>query len=129
VFTYWGPDHVGSGAAGDRMWAAKKVLDALAIDWDEGPNARINSRDVWHDLRAASEKDGAVAKSTRDVAKGLATGEKLEATYELPFLAHATMEPLNCTVHLKPDSCEIWTATQIMSRVQSTASLSNRPRR
>jgi isoquinoline 1-oxidoreductase beta subunit len=106
---------------GDHMWAAKKGLDALVIDWDEGPNARINSKDVWQDLRAASEKDGAVAKSTGDIAKGLATGEKLEASYELPFLAHATMEPLNATVHLKRDSCEIWTGTQIMTRVQSAA--------
>src|SRR5260221_5428881 len=106
---------------GDHMWAAKKGLDALVIDWDEGPNARISSNDIWQDLRAASEKDGVVAKSEGDIAKGLATGDRLEASYELPFLAHATMEPLNATVHLKPDSCEIWTGTQIVSRVQSEA--------
>jgi isoquinoline 1-oxidoreductase beta subunit len=106
---------------GDHMWAAKKGLDALVVTWDEGPNARISSKDIWQDLRAASEKDGAVAKSEGDIAKGLATGEKLEAAYELPFLAHATMEPVNCTVHLKPDSCEIWTGTQVMTRVQSEA--------
>jgi isoquinoline 1-oxidoreductase subunit beta len=106
---------------GDHMWAAKKGLDALVIDWDEGPNARIGSKDIWENLRAASEKDGAVAKSEGNIAKGLATGDKLEAAYELPFLAHATMEPLNATVHLKPDSCEIWTGTQIMTRVQSEA--------
>jgi len=106
---------------GDHMWAAKKGLDALVVDWDEGPNARISSKDIWQDLRAASEKDGAVAKSTGDIAKGLATGERLDASYELPFLAHATMEPLSATVHLKSDSCEIWTGTQIMTRVQSEA--------
>jgi isoquinoline 1-oxidoreductase subunit beta len=106
---------------GDHMWAAKKGLDALTIHWDEGANARISSKDIWNDIRAASEKDGVVAKSTGDIAKGLAAGEKLEASYELPFLAHATMEPLNATVHLKPDSCEIWTGTQIMARVQSEA--------
>jgi isoquinoline 1-oxidoreductase beta subunit len=106
---------------GDHMWAAKKGLDALVIDWDEGPNARISSNDIWRDLRAASEKDGVVAKSTGDIAKGLATGDRLEASYELPFLAHATMEPLNATVLVKPDSCEIWTGTQIMARVQSEA--------
>ncbi|HTC17856.1 MAG TPA: molybdopterin cofactor-binding domain-containing protein, partial [Stellaceae bacterium] len=50
-----------------------------------------------------------------------ATGDRFDAAYELPFLAHATMEPLNCTVHLTPDSCEIWTGTQIMARVQSSA--------
>jgi isoquinoline 1-oxidoreductase beta subunit len=106
---------------GDHMWAAKKGLDALVIEWDEGPNARVNSKEIWDDLRAASEKDGAVAKSVGDIAKGLATGDKLEASYELPFLAHATMEPVNATVHVKPDSCEIWTGTQVMTRVQSEA--------
>ena len=106
---------------GDHMWAAKKGLEALKIDWDEGQYAKLSSKDIWDDLRAASEKDGVVAKSVGDIAKGLATGEKLEASYEMPFLAHAPMEPLNATVHLKPDSCEIWIGTQIMTRVQSEA--------
>src|ERR1700680_147669 len=106
---------------GDHMWGAKKGLDALVIDWDEGPNARVSSKEVWDNLRAASEKDGAVAKSKGDIAKGLATGDKLEASYELPFLAHATMEPVNATVHVTPDRCEIWTGTQVMTRVQSEA--------
>jgi isoquinoline 1-oxidoreductase beta subunit len=106
---------------GDHMWAAKKGLDALVVDWDEGPNARVSSNDIWRDLRTASEKDGAVAKSEGDIAKGLATGERLDASYELPFLAHATMEPINATVHVKPDSCEVWTGTQIMTRVQAAA--------
>jgi isoquinoline 1-oxidoreductase subunit beta len=106
---------------GDHMWAAKKGLDALVIDWDEGPNAHLNSNDIWRDLRAASEKDGAVAKTAGDIAKGLATGDRLDAAYELPFLAHATMEPVNATVHLTPNSCEVWTGTQVMTRVQSEA--------
>jgi isoquinoline 1-oxidoreductase beta subunit len=106
---------------GDHMWAAKQGLDAVVIDWDEGPNAGVSSKDIWRDLRASSEKDGAVAKSVGDIAKGFSTGDKLEASYELPFLAHATMEPVNATVHLTPDACEIWTGTQIMTRVQSEA--------
>jgi isoquinoline 1-oxidoreductase beta subunit len=106
---------------GDHMWAAKQGLDALDVTWNEGANARISSKDIWDDLRAASEKDGVIAKSDGDIAKGLATGDKLEAAYELPFLAHATMEPLNCTVHITADSCEIWTGTQIMARAQSEA--------
>jgi len=106
---------------GDHTWAAKKGADALQIEWDEGPNARISSTDIWQDLRAASEKDGVVAKSRGDIAKGLATGEGYEASYEMPFLAHATMEPVNATVHLTPDSCEIWTGTQVIARVQSEA--------
>src|SRR3569833_4511916 len=104
---------------GDHMWSAKKGLVALKIDWDEGPHAGISSEDVWRDLRAASEKDGGVAKTTGDVNKALTAGERIAASYELPLLAHATMEPINCTVHLKPDSCEIWTGTQVMTRVQA----------
>ena len=106
---------------GDHMWAAKKGLEALKIDWNEGQYAKLSLKDIWDDLRAASQKDGAVAKSVGDIAKGLATGDKLEASYEMPFLAHAPMEPLNATVHLKPDSCEIWVGTQVMTRVQSEA--------
>ena len=106
---------------GDHMWAAKKGLDALKITWNEGPNAKISSADIWEDLRAASRKDGVVAKSVGDIAKGLAQGDRLDAEYELPFLAHATMEPMNCTVRLTPDSCEVWIGTQVLSRVQEYA--------
>ncbi|UGX94753.1 xanthine dehydrogenase family protein molybdopterin-binding subunit [Bradyrhizobium barranii subsp. barranii] len=106
---------------GDHMWAAKKGLEALKIEWNEGPNAKISTKDIWDDLRKASEKDGAIAKSVGDIAKGLANGDKFEASFELPFLAHASMEPINATVHVRPDACEIWTGTQIMTRVQSEA--------
>jgi isoquinoline 1-oxidoreductase beta subunit len=106
---------------GDHMWAAKKGLEALKIEWNEGPNANISTKDIWDDLRKASAKDGAVAKSEGDIAKALANGDKFEAAYELPFLAHASMEPINATVHVRPDACEIWTGTQIMTRVQSEA--------
>jgi isoquinoline 1-oxidoreductase beta subunit len=108
---------------GDHMWAAKKGLDALVITWNEGPNAKINSGDIWQDLRAASKKDGVVAKSVGDIANGLSQGERLEGEYELPFLAHATMEPLNCAVHVTPDSCEVWVGSQVISRVQSDAAI------
>jgi isoquinoline 1-oxidoreductase beta subunit len=106
---------------GDHMWAAKKGLDALVISWDEGANAKVNSNDIWDDLRAASKKDGVVAKSVGDVAKGLSQGDRLDGEYELPFLAHATMEPLNCTVHVTPGGCEVWTGTQVLTRVQEDA--------
>src|ERR1700719_3726349 len=105
---------------GDHMWAAKQGLQALDITWNEGPNAAVSSADIWQDLRKASEGSGAVAKNAGDVDKALSQGEKYQAAYELPFLAHATMEPLNCTVQLKPDSCEIWLGTQVISRVQGT---------
>jgi isoquinoline 1-oxidoreductase subunit beta len=105
---------------GDHMWAAKQGLDALAVTWDDGPNANVSSRDIWADLRAASQKDGVVAKSTGDIAKGLSQGDRVDAAFELPFLAHATMEPMNCTVHVTPGACEVWIGTQVLARVQST---------
>jgi isoquinoline 1-oxidoreductase beta subunit len=106
---------------GDHMWAAKKGLDALKVTWDEGPNAKISSSDIWEDLRAASKKDGVVAKSVGDVVKGLSQGIRFDAEYEMPFLAHATMEPMNCTAHVTPGGCEVWIGTQILTRVQQTA--------
>ncbi|GLR85243.1 xanthine dehydrogenase family protein molybdopterin-binding subunit [Bradyrhizobium iriomotense] len=106
---------------GDHMWAAKCGLDAIEITWDEGKNAKVSSKDIWDHLRAASEGAGVVAKSVGDVAKVLNFGETYDASYEMPFLAHATMEPLNCTVHVTPNSCDVWVGTQIIARAQSVA--------
>jgi isoquinoline 1-oxidoreductase beta subunit len=105
----------------DHMWAAKQGLAALDITWDEGPNAQVSSATVWQQLRAASEKDGAVAKNEGDAAKALGTGQRLDAAYEVPFLAHAPMEPMNCTVHVRADSCEVWVGTQVLARAQAIA--------
>jgi isoquinoline 1-oxidoreductase beta subunit len=106
---------------GDHMWAAKQGLAALNIVWKSGPHATVDSNEVWKQLRAAGGQEGAVAKSKGDVARGLTQGDRFEADYELPFLAHATMEPLNCTVHVRPDSCEVWVGTQVLARAQSIA--------
>jgi isoquinoline 1-oxidoreductase beta subunit len=106
---------------GDHMWAAKQGLRALDITWNEGPHAAISSDDVWKQLRAASKTEGAVAASTGDLAKGLAQGDLLEAAYEMPFLAHATMEPMNCTVHVTPTACEVWVGSQVLSRAHAIA--------
>ena len=106
---------------GDHMWAAKQGLAALNITWNEGANAAISSADVWKQIRAASQQEGAVAKIQGDAPKGLSQGELHEAVYEVPFLAHATMEPLNCTVHVTPASCEVWVGVQVLSRAQAAA--------
>jgi isoquinoline 1-oxidoreductase beta subunit len=106
---------------GNHMWAAKQGLAALGITWNEGPHAAVSSDEVWKQLRAASNSEGAVAKSVGDYAKGLAEGDLLEAAYEMPFLAHATMEPMNCTAHVTPAGCEVWIGSQVLSRVQATA--------
>ncbi len=105
---------------GDHTWAAKQGLAALAVTWDPGPNATVDSRAIWDDLRAASAKDGVVAASVGDVAKAASGVEQHQADFEVPLLAHATMEPMNCTVQLRKDSCELWLGTQIISRVQGT---------
>jgi isoquinoline 1-oxidoreductase beta subunit len=106
---------------GDHMWSAKQGLAALEVTWDEGPNANVTTADVLNGLVAASDKQGAVAKSTGDIAAGLGEGTKLEAAYHVPFLAHAPMEPMNCTVHVQADGCEIWVGNQVLSRTQAIA--------
>jgi isoquinoline 1-oxidoreductase beta subunit len=106
---------------GDHMWAAMRGLDALNISWKSGPHAAVDTNEIWKQLRAASNKEGAVAKSLGDIDHGLSQGERFEAEYELPLLAHATLEPLNCTVDVKPDSCEVWVGSQVLARAQSIA--------
>jgi isoquinoline 1-oxidoreductase beta subunit len=106
---------------GDHTWVASRGLAALDVTWDEGPNAHVTSDDVWRQIRASSEQQGAVARTAGDLSKGLGTGDRLDADYELPFLAHAQMEPLNCTVHVKSDSCEVWVGSQVLARAQEIA--------
>jgi len=105
----------------DHMWAAKLGLAALDIEWAEGANAHVTSAQVWQELREASTKDGAVAKSAGDAEAALRNGQRLDAAYEMPFLAHAPMEPMNCTVHLTPTACEVWVGSQVLSRCQAVA--------
>jgi isoquinoline 1-oxidoreductase beta subunit len=106
---------------GDHMWAAKQGLAALNIVWKSGPHAAVDTNEVWKQLRAAGEGEGVTAKSVGDANKALAQGERFDAEFELPFLAHATLEPLNCTVHVRPDSCEVWVGSQVLSRAQAIA--------
>jgi CO/xanthine dehydrogenase Mo-binding subunit len=106
----------------DHMWAAKQGLAALAIRWDDGPNAKVSTSDVVQELDAASKQPGVVARKQGDAAAAIAgAAQKLEAVYQVPFLAHATMEPMNCTVHVRKDDCEVWTCSQVLSRAQATA--------
>ena len=105
-----------------HMGAAKKGLAALDIQWDEGPNATLSMANIVRQMEAASQKPGAVARSTGDLDKAMAGAKtKLDAIYQLPFLAHTTMEPINCTAHVRKDSCEVWVGTQVMTRAQSVA--------
>ena len=100
-----------------------RLAGARRAESDVGRRAerQDQSADIWNELRAASKKEGVVAKSEGDVEKGLTQGERFDADYELPFLAHACLEPQNCTVRLTPGACEIWTGTQVQSRAQEYA--------
>lgn len=106
----------------DHMGAAKKGLEALVIEWDDGPHAGLTTEAIAAELEQASLKSGAVAENIGDVDRGMAEAvTKVDAIYQLPFLAHATMEPMNCTVHVRKDGCEIWVGTQALARAQATA--------
>ncbi|WP_424629476.1 molybdopterin cofactor-binding domain-containing protein [Bradyrhizobium sp. SYSU BS000235] len=104
----------------DHMGAAKKGLEAAAITWDDGPNGKVSNADIVKQLEEESKKPGVVARHDGDPAKALAgAAQQLEAIYQVPFLAHATMEPMNCTVHMQKDRCDIWVGTQAPTLTQA----------
>jgi isoquinoline 1-oxidoreductase beta subunit len=106
----------------DHLWAAKQGLAALDIQWDFGPHATLSTADIVQQLEAASLKKGVVAREEGDVEKAMAgAARKVEAVYQVPFLAHATMEPMNCTVHVQDDGCDVWVGTQVQARAQAAA--------
>jgi len=106
----------------DHMWAAKQGLAALDIQWDEGPNATLSSAEIIRQLESALLKPGVIARKDGDVAKAMAgAAMKIEALYQMPFLAHATMEPLSCTVHVRKNGCDVWVGSQVLARAQATA--------
>ncbi len=106
----------------DHMGAAKKGLAALVIEWDEGPHAKLNTDQIVAELEKATLGPGAVAQHVGDVEKAMSSAvTKVEANYRVPFLAHATMEPMNCTAHMLKDGCEVWVGTQAAARAQAAA--------
>ncbi|WP_457299190.1 molybdopterin cofactor-binding domain-containing protein [Phyllobacterium sp. P5_D12] len=103
----------------DHLGAAKKGLEAAAIEWDDGPHATVNSADIIKELEEKSKQPGAVARNEGDAEKALGSAaQRIDAIYQVPFLAHATMEPMNCTVHMQKDSCDIWVGTQVPTLTQ-----------
>jgi isoquinoline 1-oxidoreductase subunit beta len=106
----------------DHMGAAKKGLAALVIEWDDGPHARLTTQDIADELEKATLRAGAVAQTIGDSDAAMASAAtKVEATYQVPFLAHAAMEPMNCTAHVRKDGCEVWVGNQVIGRVQAAA--------
>jgi len=105
---------------GDHLWASKKGLQAAAVQWDDGPNAAIDSAEIIRQLEEASKQSGAVARHEGDAERVLASAERrFDATFRLPFLAHAAMEPMNCTAHVRKDGCDLWVGTQAPTLTQA----------
>ena len=101
-----------------NTWAAFRGLDALAVRWDPGPNGAVQQAQLVGELEAAASRDGALANHVGDAERVLAAGggSVIEALYHQPFLAHATMEPMNATAHWRGGTCEIWAGTQAPDR-------------
>ena len=112
----------GVAVVAKHTWAAKLGREALKLDWDLGPGAALDSNNLRAEALALSRTDGPVALSKGDVGAALKkAATKVEADYEVPYLAHAPMEPLNCAVKLEANSCEIWTGTQFQTVDQAAA--------
>jgi isoquinoline 1-oxidoreductase beta subunit len=109
-------DRGGSGVAviADGYWPAKQGRDALAIEWDSSGVAKVTSEQQVAEYKELAKKPGMVARDA-DVSKLAAAPKKITAEFEFPYLAHAPMEPLNCVVDLKADSCTVWAGTQFQT--------------
>jgi isoquinoline 1-oxidoreductase beta subunit len=106
---------IASGVAivADSTWAAMQGRKALTITWDEGAEAELTSKHIRTMFEEKRKQEGVVVRKEGDVISALAkAAKKLEAVYEVPFLAHATMEPMTCVAQVRPDEAEIWAPTQ-----------------
>lgn len=103
-------------------WSAMQGREALVLEWQAGPAAGLSSQSIMASYRDLARQPGKVARKDGDVEAGLATAAKrLAAEFEVPYLAHAPMEPLNCVVQVKQDGCEIWTGDQSQTMDQRNA--------
>jgi isoquinoline 1-oxidoreductase beta subunit len=99
----------------DTWWQAKIALEALPIEWDEGPNAKVSSATIAEMLKAGLDADDAFVGNQQGDAKGAIAGaaKKVEAVYSYPYQNHAAMEPMNATALYTPDKCEVWSSSQV----------------
>src|SRR6266436_7881607 len=115
---------ISSGVAvvADNTWSAMEGRRTLQTTWDEGPSAANSSDAIRKLYLAAAEKPGAIARKDGDADAALAgAARKVEAAYEVPFLAHATMEPMNCVADVRTDGCDIYAPTQFQTFTQNTS--------
>lgn len=112
----------GVAVIADHFWAAKKGRDVLKVEWNNGTNESFNSVSQFESYKKLATTKGISAGKAGNVETAMPGAKKqLNATYEFPYLAHAPMEPLNCTVKLDGNSCEIWTGTQLPMADQAIA--------
>ena len=112
----------GVAVVADSFWQAKQARDALNIKWDEGSGAKLSSASISKQLHDALAKPAASVKKTGDADQAIAgAAKKIEASYELPFLAHATMEPMNFTADVRGDGCDIYGPTQFPQLAEGMA--------
>ena len=112
----------GVAVVADSFWSAKKGRDALVVEWNEGPGAAVDTDVLEAEYTRLARTPGAPALRNGDAEAALATAaRRVSAQYDMPYLAHAPMEPLNCLVALGPDRCEIWTGTQFQTVDQANA--------
>ena len=102
----------------DSVWGAMEGRRVLNVRWDDGPNKDLNSAAIFESLKKTVTGKAATLYSRGDVAK--ASGRRIEASYQLPFMAHAPMEPGNCTAHFRGSSCELWAPTQVPQDVRDS---------
>ena len=95
----------------DSVWGAMEGRRVLNVSWDDGPNKDLNTAAVMASLKQAASQKAVNIYSTGDPTK--AAGRRISAEYELPFMAHAPMEPGNCTAHFQGTKCELWAPTQV----------------
>jgi isoquinoline 1-oxidoreductase beta subunit len=106
---------ISSGVAvvADNFWSASRGAQALEVTWDEGPLATLSSADLSRKYAQLAEQPGKVARNDGDAAAVLKSSSRsFERVFEAPFLAHACMEPMNCTADVKADRCDVWVPTQ-----------------
>jgi len=106
----------------DSWWQARQARDALAIEWDAGERASLNDGHIVRGLRQASAKAGIEAKKEGDAEAAIKSSRRVVTeAYELPLLAHATLEPQNCTADVKADGCDVYVPTQVQVFAQQAA--------
>ncbi len=112
----------GVAVVADSYWAAHRGREALHVEWDEGPLASLTSAEISRTLAGLARKSGATFRKEGDGSAAIDRApRRIEALYEVPYLAHATLEPMNCTAHVNGGSCTVWVGSQSATGAQEAA--------